>query len=133
ALVAVMRSTQAPLETRVLATAGLGLSEHPTAAAMKATTSAIGSTDGEQHSAGALALGNQIREARGAQPDAADEGLRALLAHLDGATTASEVILYLDALGNTGDERALPSISRYLAHEDPSIRAAANGALRFMD
>jgi HEAT repeat protein len=133
ALAAVSRASEVPAETRTGATAGLGLSARPTPEAMKATAKAMDSSNAEQHSAGALALGNQIRESKSALPDAAADALSTLLARLEGAKTTDEIALYLDALGNSGDARALPTLLKYVASDHPTIRAAALGALRFIE
>ncbi len=132
ALVSVMRASEAPSETRVGAVVGLGLSPNPTPEAMKATEAGIRSSDPAQRSASTLALGNQIREVRASEPAAASSALDTLLALLEGATTVGDVVLYLEAIGNAADPRALPVIQRYLTHESWEIRAAAYGALRFI-
>ena len=58
--------------------------------------------------------------------------VQALIDALAAATTPAERALFLKALGNTGDARAVPALVAQLATDDVSVRTAALWALRFM-
>ena len=100
-------------------------------ALMRLDPSAVGATDKEVATTATLALGNTVRTVNAAAGDSSD-AVAALLALLQSATDDSQRILCLQALGNTGDARALAAIGPYLTSADTTLRAAATGALKFM-
>ncbi len=116
--------------TRSSAAISLGLVAHPTAEAKTALTNASSSTDATVAETSALALGNLARNGAADGTDTSDV-VTALIAKLEAAQTTSEKVLALDALGNTGDPRALAPITARIADGVVFVRAAAVGALRF--
>jgi len=84
-------------------------------------------------SAATLALGNSIRVASAEGAVDTSSGLETLVEGLAQATTRDEKRVYLEALGNTGDEGALPAIAPYLTSADVQLRAVATFALRFIE
>ena len=115
-------------DLRENAVQGLALQPKPTAETV-ATLTALLDDPNEDVAAGAsLALG---AAARVAGADGGDPFL-ALVDKMRGAETLGEQILYLEAIGNSGDPRAFTLLKDALAHPHPAIRAAAVGSLRFI-
>ncbi|HWO17190.1 MAG TPA: HEAT repeat domain-containing protein [Kofleriaceae bacterium] len=131
ALASVLGEGGASSQTRSDAAAALGITKHPTAESKQALLAAAAASDGKVASTAALGLGNLTKRMNEESGDAAD-AIAALIQGLAGASSDEERILYLDALGNSGDARALASIEPYLAHAETRVRAAAVEALRFM-
>ncbi len=131
ALASVIGAESAPAGTRSDAAVALGLSKHPTAASKQALLEAAASRAPGLASTAALGLGNLTRRMNEEAGDTSD-AIAELTRRLAGAADDAERILYLDALGNSGDPRALPAIEPYLAHADVKVRAVAVEALRFM-
>ncbi len=131
ALASVLDSAVASSQTRSDAAAALGITKHPTGASKQALLAAVGSADPALASTAALGLGNLTRRLNEDSGDASD-AVAALIERLQRAADDAERKLYLDALGNSGDPRALAAIEPYLAHADVTVRAAAVEALRFM-
>lgn len=120
-------------ELRSNAVAVLGLTDPPTEDTTATLLRTARDADPEVKSASALALGNAAHSLREhGQGDAADEPIEALLQKLAAATDPDEQTLYLQALGNAGDARALPAITPLCASPVPAVRAAAAAALRFI-
>lgn len=90
---------------------------------------AIGSDNGLYDQAN-LALGGAVNNA----VDGVDTGaaVETLLERYAAATSDAERTLYMEALGNTGDRRALPLIQSALASTNGPLRRSALGALRFI-
>ncbi len=131
ALASVLGADGAAAETRGDAAAALGMTKHPTAGSKQALLAASASSDREVSSTATLGLGNLARRMNEEAGDTAD-AIAALIRGLEGATDDAERVLYLDALGNSGDARALSAIEPYLAHAEVRVRTAAVEALRFM-
>ena len=103
---------------------------HPTAEAKSALTGAAKSSDAVLAETSTLALGNLAKASAADGSDATDV-VTSLLAKLEAAQTTAEKVLYLDALGNSGDARALTAITARTTDVSIYVRAAAVGALRF--
>lgn len=130
ALADVLASKDVPAGTKSSAAISLGLLTHPTPEAKSALTSASKSTDASVAETATLALGSLAKASAADGQDASDV-VTSLVAKLEAAQTTAEKVLYLDALGNTGDERALQPILARVGDGSVYVRAAAVGALRF--
>ena len=81
-----------------------------------------------------LALGNtSLALRKSGQTTEADQGVEELLQRLQNARTQDDQLLYLQALGNAGDARAVPAITTALATPAAAVRNAAVVALRFIE
>ncbi len=129
ALADALASKDVPVSVKNDAAISLGLTENPTAEARTALKGAMTQSSDVSQTA-ALALGNMAGSMAKEGQDATDI-VDDLLAKLAAATTSEQKVLFLDALGNTGDARALPAIRAHLAEGDASVRLAATAALRF--
>lgn len=129
ALADALASKDVPPSVKNDAAISLGLTENPTAEARTALKGAMSQSSDVSQTA-ALALGNMAGSLAKEGQDATDI-VDDLLAKLAAATTAEQKVLFLDALGNTGDARALPAIRAHLAEGDAAVRVAATAALRF--
>ncbi|NOU28419.1 MAG: HEAT repeat domain-containing protein [Polyangiaceae bacterium] len=129
ALADALASKDVPVSVKNDAAISLGLTENPTAEARTALKGAMTQSSDVSQTA-ALALGNMAGSLAKEGQDATDI-VDDLLAKLAAATTSEQKVLFLDALGNTGDARALPAIRAHLAEGDASVRLAATAALRF--
>lgn len=129
ALADALASKDVPASVKNDAAISLGLTENPTAEARTALKGAMGQSSDVAQTA-ALALGNMAGSLAKEGQDATDI-VDDLLAKLAAATTSDQKVLFLDALGNTGDPRALPAIRAHLAEGDAAVRVAATAALRF--
>lgn len=120
-------------DVRSNAVAMLGLGEHPSDATMGALSQLSHDREGDVRGTAALALGNAaLAQRRAGAVGEAEQAVDELLAGLAAATTEDEQILYLQALGNSGDARALPAIQRVLSAGGEELRSAAVTALRFI-
>jgi len=119
-------------ELRVNAAVALGLSPHPTNESLQALDKAADSTDSSLSNAAVLATGNAVRAMNTDQQGNTTDAVQGLIDGLIQATTEAQKQLYLDALGNTGDSRALAAITPYLTNESITLRATATTALKFM-
>jgi|GEM_PF-2038997 len=115
-----------------------GLAKSPRAGLGEALVAAL-DDEGLEEGAAALSLGSYVQNANGsseagaADADAATaDGLSLLIERLDTAQTDDERVMWLMALGNTGDVRALPVLARYLTGGSLPVRVAAVGAHRFI-
>jgi len=131
ALAELAESETLDIKLRASAIANLGLVEAPTASTLEALEEQADSETRSVRSTAALALGNAARtlEASGGEDDSTVPGL---LERLASATTPADQALYLRALGNTGDARALPVIETALSSPEERVRSAAAEALRFI-
>ncbi len=121
---------------RLRAVGLLGLSKDPTPESGTALLGMMASNQGDLAETAALAVGNHVKKRQEEGGDEAAAGtadlVESLIAKLQAAKTSEERALYLKALGNTADARAVPAILAQLATDDVSIRAVALWALRFM-
>ena len=136
ALVALGGDPVVPRNERLRAVGLLGLAKNPTAESGTALSGWRSSEDTDVAQTATLALGNHVKRR---QEHGGEEGLaetadlvQALIDALAAATTPAERALFLKALGNTGDARAVPALVAQLATDDVSVRTAALWALRFM-
>lgn len=128
-----LRSADVTPGTKAESAVSLGLVAKPTAEAKSALSEAMGSKNADVAQTAMLALGNLAKADADAQGEAkADDVVPALLAKLDAAQTGAEKAAVLDALGNAGDVRALDAILAHASSPDTVVRAAAVGALRFI-
>jgi HEAT repeat protein len=112
----------------------LGLGANPTPEAVATIRGlAFASPDPRIASTAQLALGTMARNATGSSPERAAEIVDLILAHVDSASFAHDPGQLLLVLGNTGSERALPTITRFTDHAVSEVRAAAATALRFVE
>lgn len=132
-LVGLAESTSLSADVRSNAVAMLGLTEQPSDATVSALGKLTADRDGDVRGTAALALGNAAQaQRRAGQVGESEQAVDELLAKLAAATTPDEQILYLQALGNAGDARALPAIQTALTGGDDELRSAAVTALRFI-
>lgn len=115
--------------TRRRVAAGLGSLDHPTPETAKALSAML--DDDALGSAPPLALGNQARELADLDPDAAGDAIDQLIAGYTQATGVAEKRVFLGALGNAGDPRALPIMQEALGGH-PALAEAAAFGLRFI-
>jgi HEAT repeat protein len=121
--------------TRSASATHLGLLKNPTPETLaRLQNMANNESDPEVKGAATLALGGASRASREADPGSGEKDTSPdlLLQKLGSAQTPAERRLYIDALGNSGDPRGLPAIQGALTDPDPTLRAAAVSALRFM-
>jgi hypothetical protein len=94
---------------------------------------AFNSANADIASTARLALGVMARKLADRSPDRAAKIVSRIIKNFEGASaekTAREMLL---VLGNTGSTLALPTVARFVAHRDSSLRAAAVSALRWID
>lgn len=132
ALAALAESDTLDTKLRTNAIANLGLVEAPTTSTLEALDRQTESDTRSVRSTATLALGNAARSLEAGGDESADTTVLDLLERLDGATTPSDQALYLRALGNTGDARALPAIESALSSPEERVRSAAAEASRFI-
>ncbi len=132
ALSSVIRASDAPPATRAAAAASLGLTDAPTEDSEHALVSAMSSPDSQVSSTAALGAGNLVQRMNAAGSGDSTSAVDALVAALQDAATDDQRTVALQALGNTGDPRALSAIEQYLAYPVAQVRSAAVFALRFM-
>ncbi len=132
ALASILDGADAPRSMRVSAAVALGFSNPPTEEGEQAINKAMASSDKEIADTAALASGSQAHAMSLAQSGDPKDAVETLIARLVAAANDGERALYLRALGNSGDLRALPAILPYLTHVDATLRGVAAWALRFM-
>lgn len=137
ALIDLAKDAELDAETRRHALTMLGMADAPTAETTAALLEVLADADGDDENAAALALGANVNKTRAAVSELEAEGrtkdaVETLIARLGAAQTDAERALYLAALGNTGDPRALESLLAYVAGPEVSLRAVATAALRFI-
>ena len=130
ALADAMKSADTAASTKNEAAISLGLTEKPTTEAKDALAKGAKSADPELAETSSLALGNLARAAQGT-PDG-DDAVAMLLARLEASTSPAEKALALDALGNSGDPRAVDAILASVGDASSVVRGAAIRALRFV-
>lgn len=132
-LVALAESDSLSAEVRSNAVAMLGLGDHPTDATSVALSKLARDRDPDVRGTAALALGNaSLAQRKEGQVGEAEQAVDELLAKLLAATTVEDQLLYIQALGNAGDARALPALQTALSSHDIELRSAAVTALRFV-
>lgn len=121
-------------ENRINAAVAMGLTKHPTEETARALKESSRDTEADVANTAILASGNVVRtmNADGIPPTETADAVQMLIDGLANATTDSQRQVYLDALGNTGDQRVLGAVMPYLSHTTVALRAAAVGALKFM-
>ena len=130
ALAEAVASPSVPASVKQDAVISLGLTESPSAEA-KASLKTQSGQPGELGTSATLALGNMAHQL-GKEGQSASDIVDDLLARLGAATSSDQKVALLDALGNAGDDRALPALKASLGDPDASVRAAATSALRFL-
>jgi hypothetical protein len=132
ALSSILDADRASSEMRDDAAAALGMTRSPSDDSLRALARAARSSDPALASTATLGLGNIVKRMNEQGSGDPSDALALLIDRLQRATDDTERILCLDALGNTGDPRALPAIEPFLADPRTDVRAAAAGALRFI-
>jgi hypothetical protein len=132
ALVDIAKTTDTPMPVRANAIGALAISTTPSPASVQALKGMTRDADPDISAASALALGAAAATARGTDPAGYQDAIDVLLADLNAARTPQAIVLYLRALGNSGDPRVLVAAQRYMGNEDLSVRAAAVAAVRFV-
>lgn len=133
ALVQVGESAALSPELRMNAVAALGLSDQPEEASAAALQRLASDPNTDVRSTALLALGNTaLAQRRQGQTGEAAAAVDEILARLSAAQTEDEQLLYLQALGNTGDPRALPALQAALRVPSVEVRKAAAQGLRFI-
>jgi HEAT repeat protein len=120
-----------PLD-RVAAVDAVLAMEHPTAETVEALEVAVASNDPELKSNASLALGVVSARMAENEPEAAQAVVEKMSNDYKAATTNDERRRTLGSLGNTRSADALPAIVEALKSSDPSVRATAAAALRFV-
>lgn len=132
-LVALAEADALSSDVRSNAVAMLGLGDHPTDATAVALSKLARDRDPDVRGTAALALGNaSLAQRKEGHVGEAEQAVDELLAKLQAATTQEEQLLYIQALGNAGDARALPALQTALSAGDVELRSAAVTALRFI-
>jgi hypothetical protein len=80
-----------------------------------------------------LGLGALSYRLRRTNPMLSQQIYESLAARLERATTYQQTELVLRAIGNAGNDAALPKIERFLANPNPKLRAIAVAALRRLE
>jgi HEAT repeat protein len=133
ALVQVGESTSLSAEVRMNAVAALGLADQPEEASAVALQRLARDPDADVRSTALLAMGNAaLAQRRQGQAGEAEQAIDEILARLQAAQTEDEQTLCLEALGNSGDARALPALQSALRAPSVAVRKAATHALRFI-
>jgi HEAT repeat protein len=117
---------------RMAALTELGLGETTDAETASALLALVGDPEPDVAASAALAAGSAARTLSEAGQQEAADVVDQLIHQLEQASTVPEIELYLGALGNTRDGRALPAIAPYAGHVMDPVRQAAAEALRFM-
>jgi len=133
ALADVVGDARVAAPVRERAVVALGMVERPTAEAVDALRRA-GTTgdDGALREAATLALGAAGNAAGHAGTPEAGVAFEALAARAAAARDEGELALVLEAVGNTGDARALALAEPFTRHPSRAVREAAVGAVRFV-
>jgi HEAT repeat protein len=132
ALAAIIASPDADSSRAAHSLTALGLSKNQLPENESALRAAMKSPSDEVASAATLALGNSIRVRNDEHAGDTASTLQTLTDGLAQAATIEQERLYLLALGNTGDPRALDVLEPYLASPEVELRIAATSALRFI-
>jgi HEAT repeat protein len=133
ALVQVGESAALASELRMNAVAALGLTDQPEEGSAAALQRLASDPNADVRSTAVLALGNTaLAQRRHGQTGEAAAAVDEILARLSAAQTEDEQLLYLQALGNTGDPRALPALQAALRVPSVEVRKAAAQGLRFI-
>jgi hypothetical protein len=134
ALAEVVEDARVEAPVRERAITALGMMERPTAATVDALRRAgMSGDDASLRGTATLALGGAGNAARHAGTPEADAAFEALAARVASARDEAELALLLEAVGNTGDGRALALADPFTRHTSPTVREAAVGAARFVE
>lgn len=88
--------------------------------------------DAEQGQQARFGIGTALNHLRGKNDEHVATGVQRLAAELERADKPQDISDYLRAFGNAGVGEAKEHVSEYIEHDNPSVRAAAANALRFM-
>lgn len=137
ALADVLGTQGAPAARRMDAAIALAQVKQPTAEAASALDAAMGAADPGVAGTATLASGAVVNQVNAAAGNTQDYGPTkdAVQKLVDGLRSAGDDharLVYLQALGNTGDLRAWPAIQPFLAGPNLTLRAAAAFSLRFL-
>jgi len=127
----VVRDSGEQEELRIYANLSAHQVERPTTALLEALSVAIQEPECPRRvrSSGLLALGDLASRAA---PEPSEAALALLLASRGEDSTPDDLVVWLEALGNSGSDRILPAVADFLAHGDERVRASAASALRFL-
>jgi HEAT repeat protein len=132
ALADIADSRGTPPEVRVNAIAALAINPTPSAASVQALKSMSTDSDPDIRAASTLGMGGAVRMLGGTDPATSDAAVAALVAGFNAAQSPQEKILYLRALGNTGDPRLLPLAEQAMGDALVDVRIAAASSVRFV-
>lgn len=137
ALANVLGGAAAPVDRKIDAAIALAQVASPTPEAVAALDQAMGSPDPGVSSTATLATGAAVRQlntASGNAEDSADtrDMVAKLIAGLKSATDDEHRLVFIQALGNTGDARVWDALHPWLTSPDVTLRAAATFSLRFL-
>jgi hypothetical protein len=118
-----------PAEARTAIVGALALSEPATPDSLRALAAGLDQADGAE---AAYGLGSHGRKSLTSNPDGARAAVDELLARYARAGSDDERRLYLEALGNSGDRRALAVLADVAGGRDEVLASAAAFALRFI-
>lgn len=130
-LVRIMREPKCGIESRMQATVGLGTFTSVTSE----TTSSLwniftGSEDSQLRNAAVLSMGAIAKDGTGDEPAKIKDKIRS---GFSSAHDSNEKTALLFAAGNTADTGMIPLIEEGLVDNRANVRAAAAGALSYMD
>ncbi|WP_244237192.1 HEAT repeat domain-containing protein [Corallococcus llansteffanensis] len=132
ALATVATHAQTPGDTRVNATAMLGMAESPTPEGTQALRDLSRDKDAELSTTATLALGNVARHSGGPEGTEAQALLRELEDAARAAPTPEARSLWIRSLANSADPRILPFLQECLRDPLPLIRQSALEAMRLI-
>jgi HEAT repeat protein len=118
-------------DLRVFANLSTHQVERPTPALIDALASVIQGPESPRNvrSSALLALGNLAGRA---EPEPREASLALLLAAPENDASSDDLVVWLEALGNSGSARILPAVADFLDHGDERVRESAVSALRFL-
>lgn len=117
-------------EVRAMAASMLGMAPAVDPENKPALVKAMSDEDPTVRDNATLALGNAARGWSAQGMAQSDDAFDALSKRLEAASTMAEKIVCIDALGNMGDERALPLLTPFSLGGPADLRLAAIAALR---
>lgn len=117
-------------EVRAMAASMLGMAPSVDPENKPALVKAMGDESQAVRDNATLALGNAARGWSAQGMAESDDAFEALSKRLEAASTMAERIVCIDALGNMGDERALPLLTPFTLGGPAEMRLSAIAALR---